>query len=85
MKTYVKQNISYLGNETNYSTFHRARKNKVSMSHMHCSPLFFIHDKSKSSGSITLLPVKFSRLRGTIGSKFYQLLPEKENIAQAKD
>lgn len=38
-------------------------KNKVSMSHMHCSPLFFIHDKSKSSGSITLLPVKFSRLQ----------------------
>ena len=63
MKTYVKQNISCLGNETNYSTFHRARKNKVSMNHMHCFPLFFIHDKSKSSGSITLLPVKFSRLQ----------------------
>ena len=68
MKTYVKQNISCLGNETNYSTFHRARKNKVSMSHMHCSPLFFIHDKSKSSGSITFYLLNFQDFKAILGS-----------------
>ena len=67
MKTYVKQNISCLGNETNYSTFHRARKNKVSMNHMHCFPLFFIHDKSKSSGSITLF-LNFQDFKAILGS-----------------